>query len=251
MCPRPRLMRTLALLKATLDRVQALFSIRGTRPIAPFSTRITFWRGTAVARLSTVGYQLGLSPVLNIGERQVSLGITVYYNPPAMERAALSIRWLLILIVFVWAFRANAQSPTTPNLAGIWSLNLLRSRTVQNDSSISESMTIICAGQSIQLEETLKSGGHKTRTYIVDGKEHLMDETRSGSITSRGYSTAVWNGSTLVIDYRAHLDDPDNPNIVTPDSHLSQRWNMSADRRVLTLTIEGLGTKRVLVYNKR
>jgi len=40
------LKRTFALLKATLDRVQALFSIRGTRRIAPFSARMRSWRDT-------------------------------------------------------------------------------------------------------------------------------------------------------------------------------------------------------------
>src|ERR1700704_4614465 len=33
-------------LKATLNRIQALFSIRGARGIAPFSTRMRFWRDT-------------------------------------------------------------------------------------------------------------------------------------------------------------------------------------------------------------
>ena|ERR1700688_2532149 len=46
MCPGPRLKRTFALLKATLTRVQALLSIRGTRGIAAFSTRTRFWRDT-------------------------------------------------------------------------------------------------------------------------------------------------------------------------------------------------------------
>jgi hypothetical protein len=44
--PGPRLKRTFALLKVTLNRVQALFSIRGTRGIAAFSTRMRFWRET-------------------------------------------------------------------------------------------------------------------------------------------------------------------------------------------------------------
>ena len=48
MCPGPRQKRTFALLKATLTRVQALFSIRGTRGIAPFSTRMRFWRDTPI-----------------------------------------------------------------------------------------------------------------------------------------------------------------------------------------------------------
>ena len=46
MCPGPRLQRTIALLKATLNRVQTLFSVRGTRGIAAFSTRMIFWRDT-------------------------------------------------------------------------------------------------------------------------------------------------------------------------------------------------------------
>jgi len=33
-------------LKATLNRIQALFSIRSARGIAPFSTRMRFWRDT-------------------------------------------------------------------------------------------------------------------------------------------------------------------------------------------------------------
>jgi hypothetical protein len=36
--------------KTTLDRVQALFSIRGTRRIAPFSTCMRFWRDTTVKK---------------------------------------------------------------------------------------------------------------------------------------------------------------------------------------------------------
>src|SRR5258708_11075145 len=47
MCPGRRLKRTFALLNAIHDRVQVLFSIRGTRRIAPFSTRMRFWRDTS------------------------------------------------------------------------------------------------------------------------------------------------------------------------------------------------------------
>jgi hypothetical protein len=50
MCPGPRLKKTFALLNATLTRVQALFSIRGTRRIAAFSTRMRFWRDTPFAK---------------------------------------------------------------------------------------------------------------------------------------------------------------------------------------------------------
>jgi hypothetical protein len=46
MCLDPRLKRTLALLKATLDRVRGLFSIRGTKRIAPFSARMRLRRDT-------------------------------------------------------------------------------------------------------------------------------------------------------------------------------------------------------------
>src|ERR1035438_5908487 len=46
MCLDPRLKRTFALLKATLDRVQGLFSIRSTKRIAPFSARMRLWRHT-------------------------------------------------------------------------------------------------------------------------------------------------------------------------------------------------------------
>ena len=46
MCPGPRLKRTFTLLKATLNRVQVLFSIRGTKRLVPFPARMRFWRDT-------------------------------------------------------------------------------------------------------------------------------------------------------------------------------------------------------------
>ena len=55
MGPGPRLKRTFALLKATLTRVQALFSIRGTRGIAAFSTRARFWRDTGEPKSALLG----------------------------------------------------------------------------------------------------------------------------------------------------------------------------------------------------
>ena len=51
LCPGPRQKRTFALLKATLDRVQALFSIRGTKRIAPFSMWMRFWRDTGFSHI--------------------------------------------------------------------------------------------------------------------------------------------------------------------------------------------------------
>src|ERR1017187_2425376 len=50
MCPGPRLKRTFTLLKATLNRVQVLFSIRGTKRLAPFPARMRFWRDTTAKR---------------------------------------------------------------------------------------------------------------------------------------------------------------------------------------------------------
>src|ERR1035437_3202756 len=50
MCPDRRLKRTFALLEATLDPVQGLFSIRRTKRIAPFSERMRLWRHTALSQ---------------------------------------------------------------------------------------------------------------------------------------------------------------------------------------------------------
>jgi hypothetical protein len=77
-----------------------------------------------------------------------------------------------------------------------------------------------------------------TRTYIVDGKEHVQQSVHSPSVTIIGYTTAAWDGSTLVIEVRSHLEDPETPTIQQPDIRGTERWSMSAGGQILTQVMD-------------
>jgi hypothetical protein len=106
-------------------------------------------------------------------------------------------------------------------------------------------------GQTIRTHTSAKPGG-VTRTYIVDGKEHVQQSVHSPSVTIIGYTTAAWDGSTLVIEVRSHLEDPETPTIQQPDIRGTERWSMSARGQILTQVMDLPGVNRdTLVYDKQ
>ncbi len=165
----------------------------------------------------------------------------------------ISIRRLLpILIAFVCAAPAIGQVATTPSFSGTWKLNPALSVYAKNNSAIAESIVIISSGDSIEFHETLRTGGHATRTYRIDGKERLTDVMHADPTVIRGFSKATWKGSTLIVDFHTHLDDPGHPSVVTPEAHVTEHWGLSSYGRVLTETFDSsYGDKMILVYDKQ
>jgi hypothetical protein len=158
----------------------------------------------------------------------------------------------LAALLAVVALPLLAQNLSPPDLSGTWELNVARSKIPNGGSAGSEIMTIKCSGQAIEVHSA--SPGHdSTRTYVLDGKEHYADKMVSGSVQILGYSRAIWEGSTLFIKFRTHLDDPDHPTIKPPDEHASQRWTLSQNGRVLTVISSGSSAalNRDLVFDKQ
>jgi membrane-bound inhibitor of C-type lysozyme len=175
------------------------------------------------------------------------------YSP--MRRATITTCVLSTAILAIsLASAARAQTPATPDFSGTWKLNPAKSKSANTGFTGAGTMTVQCSGQTIQVH--FASPGHdSTRTFVVDGKEHYADKLVSGSMQVLSYSKAVWEGSTLVIESRAHTDDPDNPTVKTPDTHAAQRWALSHDGRVLTLSSIWSGSdaalNSIVVYDKQ
>lgn len=72
-CARFSAKENLRLLKTTLDRVPPLCSIRGRRRIAPFSTRMRFWRDTPERVSRRGGESRYFQYAQNFGEAQLKL----------------------------------------------------------------------------------------------------------------------------------------------------------------------------------
>jgi hypothetical protein len=171
-----------------------------------------------------------------------------------MQRAGMWIRWLLpIFLAVLLTAPARAQRIATPDFSGTWKLNLTKSKLGKTSSANSESIVVTCSGQSIQIHYPMTNGVGYTRTFLIDGKEHPQGSMDTGSVHIQGYSKAEWKGSTLVIQIRSHLDDPEHPTIIEPDVHASERWSLSSDGRILTETDDGPTglTSRILVYDKQ
>jgi len=165
-------------------------------------------------------------------------------------------RLLLSMITFVCVAPVIGQVAKTPDLSGTWKFNPALSAYAKNNTAmakaIAESIVIISSGESIEFHQSLGTGDNVTRTYRIDGKEHLADVRHADPVVIRGYSTAMWKGSTLVVEFRSHLDDPAHPNLVAPEAHVSEKWNLSSDGRVLTEKFEtSYGYKMTLVYEKQ
>jgi len=171
-----------------------------------------------------------------------------------MQSAGIWIRWLLpIFLAVLLAAPARAQRAATPDFSGIWKLNLTKSKLGKTGSANSESIVVTCSCQSIRIHYPTTNGEGYTRIFPIDGKEHLQRGMDTGSVHIQGYSKAEWKGSTLVIQIRSHLDDPEHPTIVEPDVHASERWSLSSDGRVLTETDDGPTglMNRILVYDNQ
>jgi hypothetical protein len=158
-------------------------------------------------------------------------------------------------LAFLLAVPAQAQSePGHPDLSGTWKLNPAKSTAGNGVYTGPETMIVRCSGQTMQVHSTSRGHG-RTRTYIADGKEHSADKWVTGSAQALGYSKAEWKGSTLFMEFRVHIDDPDNPAVKTPDSRATQLWTLSGNGRVLTLSSESFGRGGVLssvqVYDKQ
>jgi hypothetical protein len=171
-----------------------------------------------------------------------------------MQSAGIWIRWLLpIFLAVLLTTPDRAQRAATPDFSGIWKLNLTKSKLDKTGSTNSESIIVTSSVQSIQVHYPTTNGEGYTRIFLIDGSEHPQGSMDSGSVHVRGYSKAEWKGSTLVIQIRSHLVDPEHPTIVEPDVHALERWSLSSDGRILTETDDGPTglTKRILVYDKQ
>lgn len=168
-----------------------------------------------------------------------------------MGRTRISTGWsLLIFLIAVYPAAMFSRDAATPNFSGTWRLRSVHSKTAKA-ATAPEQLIIACTDQSIQVR-TSTNPGSLTRTYVVDGKEHLQLSARIGSVTTSVYTRAMWDGSTLVIQIRSHLEDVNTSNIREPDIRGTERWSMSAGRHTLRQIFDIPGvSEETLIYFKQ
>jgi len=149
------------------------------------------------------------------------------------------VRLLLISILLALAFCAQAQDSKLPDLSGTWSLDFGKSKLPKSDASLSESVVIVCSGQTIQF--TFHNDGRiGIKKYVADGQEHAERVIAGRKLVLK----AFWRGPTLETE-DSTTSGEDGRRLVDHKEH----WQLSPDGR--TLTRESHDPKRTLVYDKR
>jgi hypothetical protein len=151
--------------------------------------------------------------------------------------------FLLALLLFNWNTALHAQNPTTC-FSGTWRLNLEKSKLQKGTTIQSQTVTITCSGESIQMQY-ISDGKESKETYTTDGKERKINENQGGEVVVK----AKGKGSVLIIETIGHLKIPTDPLINGSDAfHYRERWKLSGDGQVLYVERDEL--RSVFTYEK-
>jgi len=148
---------------------------------------------------------------------------------------------IVAMLAFVWsAVPTLAQSAPAPNLSGTYKLNLAKSRQAAGIKIKPETLIVTTSRSIVEFRYTANGENPTTRKYVVDGDEHFLQELVSSPNHFRSYYTSKWKGGALVTQIRMRMETSDTPRVgETEGDHVTERWSLSPDHRVLTQSLTG------------
>jgi len=149
-------------------------------------------------------------------------------------------RWLISFFLAVTlAAPVLAQDSTTPDISGTWKLNLAKSKPPNPLPSGSQTLTIVCSGDTVQFQFTI-SGETENKEYATDGLQHDHQVIRDRRLVSEAY----WTPSTLETEDLVFSEVDGQRLVDRKDS-----WKVSTDGR--TLTRESHDSQTVSIYERK
>jgi hypothetical protein len=153
-------------------------------------------------------------------------------------------RYLAVFLLTLAPLLLLGQASSTPDFSGTWILNLQKSQLAKDSKITVEAITITNSGPSIQFRVTI-NGEDSMQTFIVDGKEHLVNETQTGKTVEK----AAWKKSVLTTETMIRMK---LPNGLAPDFyHQTDHWTLAGDGRTLTRELTEFDKRRTLVYDRQ
>jgi hypothetical protein len=157
--------------------------------------------------------------------------------------------FVAISLAIALATLASTQEPPTPDFSGTWTLNLAKSKLVKGSPIVSETLAIVCSGQTMQFHYTTTRRDF-TYTFITDSQEHPVAQYQSGADIAK----TTWKKSGAVMVLVVKSKSPNMPALPETTGHFHETdiWALSSDGRVLTeRSSGGYGGSDVYVYDKR
>jgi hypothetical protein len=140
-----------------------------------------------------------------------------------------------------------AQDSASPDLTGVWKLNLEKGKLPKEYKTQSKTITISSSGLNVRFAYNI-DGMESTETYVADGKEHLILRTQpAGGLL---FAKAHWKKDVFITESISRISVPDSPAFDGSEvMHSTDRWQMSSDG--LTLTEKPEGDPGQYVYDKQ
>jgi hypothetical protein len=165
---------------------------------------------------------------------------------PENESVAMAMKcFVTISLAIGLATLASAQNPPTPDFSGTWTLNLAKSKLVKGSPLISETIVIVCSGQTMQFHYTTTRRDY-TYTFITDGQEHPVAQYQDGAEIAK----AAWKKEGTVIALVVKSKSSNMPAFLETTGG-KDTWTISSDGRVLTDKVSSEYGGEVSVYDKR
>lgn len=150
-----------------------------------------------------------------------------------------------IALAIVFTFPAFAQKPRRdePDLTGIWTVNLEKSKPNKDVSLRPQGVEIYDDGHIMEISELI-NGQKLTFAYRTDGKAAPVAQVPGGSIIAKGY----WkNGSFYTEVFGVETTQSDLNRWAGTMLHQVHKWTLSSGGKVLTREING--GKELYVYD--
>jgi hypothetical protein len=152
----------------------------------------------------------------------------------------------LVFLVIVTAAALAQQTPTKPNLTGIWNMDLEKSSFGGLEAPTTARYLIRHLGAKLEMQ--YEQDGQITRVDVTpDGEEHVLETGPDTENIARVY----WSGAALVFEGRIK---PMTSSKALPVKWTS-RWTLSPDKKVLTIdrhiTAEQSSVDQKVVFEKQ
>jgi hypothetical protein len=135
-------------------------------------------------------------------------------------------RFVLAFLLIVTAVALAQQTPTKPNLTGIWKMDLEKSSFGGLEAPTTARYLIRHLGAKLEMQ--YEQDGHVTRVDVTpDGEEHVLETGPDTENLARVY----WSGAVLVFEGRIKPMASSN----APTVKWTSRWSLSPDKKVLTI----------------
>jgi hypothetical protein len=142
-----------------------------------------------------------------------------------------------IALVLALAPSCLAQNSAASRLSGTWVLNLAKSK-MGESTTRSVTLTIMCSGRTITIDNTINGKTWPPWIYTTDGKKHIFADIPGGPEMAK----ATWEKSVLVTRLIGRK--------AKPPFDFTDRWTVSTDGRTLTQESTWPG-KPIYVYDKQ